>query len=77
MRKWLASPGAHDARRKVWHGALMLGSAYAAVDPRFAWAVPVLTGVAGVSAPPAGITRHVAAALVVGAALAASVVGYP
>lgn len=43
-----------DLRQKGWHLLLMLGSAYATGDPRFSWAVPVLTAAAGVSAPPNG-----------------------
>ena len=66
---WLTSPGAQEIRRKAWHGLLMLASAYAATDPRWAWAVPVLTGMAGVSAPPAGVPRAVGVAIVLGAAL--------
>ena len=58
-----------DLRRKGWHAALMLASAYAANNPRYAWAVPVLTGVAGVSAPPSGIGRAGAVSMVVIAAL--------
>ena len=58
-----------DLRRKGWHALLMLASAYAASDPRFAMAVPVLTGMAGVSAPPAGLTRVGAAGLVAACSL--------
>jgi len=39
-------------RIKLWHGALVLACAYAAVDTRYAWAMPVLTMWAGVSEPP-------------------------
>ena len=60
-----------DLRRKGWHALLMLGSAYAATNPQYAWAVPVLTGVAGVSAPPSLSARLGAAALVLVAAVAA------
>ena len=58
-----------DARRKGWHLLLMLGSAYAATDPRISWAVPVLTGAADISAPPAALGRAGAAAMVAVAAL--------
>ena len=51
------------------HALIMLASAYAASDPRFAMAVPVLTGMAGVSAPPAGLTRVGAASLVAACSL--------
>lgn len=63
-----------DARRKAWHAALMLASAYAATNTKYAWAVPVLTGMAGVSAPPSGASRAGAAGTVLAAAaLGASV----
>lgn len=60
----------NDLRRKAWHAALMLGSAYAASAQKYAWAVPVLTGMAGVSAPPAGLSRVGAMAALVVAAIA-------
>ena len=58
-----------DARRKGWHLLLMLASAYAATDSRFMWAAPVLTGAAGISAPPASLRRLGAVSMVAGAAL--------
>ena len=61
-----------DARRKGWHALLMLGSAYAATNPQYAWAVPVLTGMAGISAPPNLAARAGSAALVLVAAGAAA-----
>ena len=48
----LASVDWEDVRRKAWHLALTLAAAYAVVDPRFAWAVPVLTMAASQSTPP-------------------------
>ena len=42
----------NDLRVKAWQAALMLASAYAATDPRYSWAVPVLTGMAGMSQSP-------------------------
>ena len=70
LGSWITSPGGQEARRKAWHGLLVLGSAYAATDPRWTWAVPVLTGMAGVSAPPSGLTRAATASAVIAAGLA-------
>ena len=61
----------NSLRRKGWHALLMLGSAYATTDPRVAWAVPVLTGMAGVSAPPGPLGRLGAIGAVLVAALLA------
>lgn len=41
-----------DLRIKAWHAALVLASAYAAYDPRVAWALPALTALAGTSKSP-------------------------
>jgi hypothetical protein len=41
-----------EVMNKVWHLALVLGSAYAATNPKLNWALPALTSVAGFSAPP-------------------------
>ena len=54
----------NELRRKAWHLALLLASAYAAWDPRLAWAVPVLTGAAGLSDPPRMGSRPQAAGAV-------------
>lgn len=64
----------NSLRRKAWHAILMGASAYAAVHPTYAWAVPVLTGMAGVSAPPTGLSRGAAACLIVAAGLLGLVV---
>ena len=59
-----------EIRRKGWHLLLLLASAYAAYDPRLAWAVPVLTGAAGLSDPPRALARPQAAGAVVLAVVA-------
>ena len=64
----LAEVNFNDLRKKSWHIALMLASAYAATNPKYSWAVPVLTGAAGVSAPPTGLTPKGAAGVVLLAA---------
>lgn len=57
-----------DMRRKGWHLALLLGSAYGANNPKWSWAVPVLTMAAGVSQPPAAIPKPAAVGAIVLAA---------
>jgi hypothetical protein len=39
----------NDFRIKAWHAMLLLAAAYSAYNPRWSWAAPVLTGVAGAS----------------------------
>jgi hypothetical protein len=56
-----------DARRKAWLLGLMIATAYAQTDPRFAPLLPVLTGIAGVSQPPVSAPADVAKVLVAGA----------
>ncbi len=42
----------NDLASKAWHTALVLGSAYAATDPRVAWVIPVITALASASKSP-------------------------
>lgn len=68
-----------DLRRKGWLMLLTLGAAYVQTDPRFGWAVPVLTVWAGISSPPtfapASVARVVFWALILGG-LAAPALAY-
>ena len=58
----------NDARKKLWLLVLMAGTAYAQTDPRLAFLVPVITGMAGVSQPPSATgVANVAKILVAGA----------
>ena len=42
-----------DIRKKVWHAGLIVASAYVSAKPeKYAWLMPVLTAIAGSSAPP-------------------------
>lgn len=40
-----------DLRRKGWHGALMAGAAWIAVNPEYAWVTPLIAALAGQSQP--------------------------
>jgi len=58
-----------DARKKGWHLLLMLASAYLAANPQYAWAIPAVTGAAGISAPPAIGAAKALPTIAVGAGL--------
>lgn len=44
----------NDLRIKGWQAGLILATAYSAYNPKYAWATPALTAIAGLSQSPAG-----------------------
>lgn len=55
-----------DIRRKVWHAGLIVASAYVSAKPeKYGWLMPVLTAVAGTSAPPTGSPKAAMAMVLV------------
>ncbi len=52
MKTFLAGVDWNEFRRKFWHGALVIASAYTTTHPQYAWLTPALTMLAGASDPP-------------------------
>ena len=70
-----------DLRRKAWHGSLLAASAWIAVNPKYAWLMPLVTALAGQSQsvgfprpPKAAVPLLVLALLLTGCSGTASVI---